>query len=544
MFRKTTPQSSLFEVDSILPDALPKEDWCFIYRDQIYPLIDEDKFKHLFAEEGGAPNKSIKAMVSILIFMGMEKLTWRGAEFHFSRRVDWWIATHTPIREAKIDHTTLFKFYNRLEADDTARELFQDLTVQFAEACGTSLKKQRSDSFFIHGWLQILSRYGLFNETIRVFLQNLRKQKPGLYETISPELSRGYLEKDFDLTEKDREKAQGQIRLMAHDLYLLYKTFENHHQVKHYQSFKTLVAIFHQQCQLVESHDKEDNSPDILIREKPQGDEIISSPHNTEARYTRKGKQTVCGQKGFLTESCGEENKTQFITDIETTPATTADVTELPNIQDRLEESQMKPDEQYGDAGFVNGKTILESQAKGILLEGPSSGRSQSFEAFNDKDRPLDVADFKVTINEESEELIVISCPANQIPIEQTRSKKSGNILVHFNPATCSNCPLKERCPVKIGTRVASLTIDEKSHAGASRHHKYMENKDYRKQCAIRAGAEGVVSEMVRGHGVRKSRHRTENRTRLQLIFAAIACNVKRFIRHGVQYGYLKPITQ
>lgn len=47
------------------------------------------------------------------------------------------------------------------------------------------------------------------------------------------------------------------------------------------------------------------------------------------------------------------------------------------------------------------------------------------------------------------------------------------------------------------------------------------------------------MSEMVRSHGVRKSRHRTENRTRLQLLFAAIACNVKRFIRHGLLYGYV-----
>ncbi len=166
---------------------------------------------------------------------------------------------------------------------------------------------------------------------------------------------------------------------MAYDLYVLYKSFENHHQVKHYQSFKTLATVFHQQCEVIESQDSE-SGEEIVIRDKPQGDEIISSPHNTDARYTRKRDQKVCGQKGFLTESCDEENKTQFITDVEVTPANCADSTELPNIQVRLEQTQMKPDEQYGDAGFVNGKTIVDSEAKGISLEGPSSGRSQSFE--------------------------------------------------------------------------------------------------------------------------------------------------------------------
>jgi len=193
------------------------------------------------------------------------------------------IATHTPIGEARIDHTTLFKVYGRLEKDDTALKLFQALTLKFAETCGTSMKKQRTDSFFIHGWLQILSRYGLFKETIRLFLSNLRKQKPELYEKIAPELSRNYQDKTFDLTEKDRERAQRKIRSMAKDLYLLNKTFETHHQVRHYKSFKTLVTVFHQQCEVLESQDDE-SGKEIVIRDKPQGDDIISIPHNTESQ--------------------------------------------------------------------------------------------------------------------------------------------------------------------------------------------------------------------------------------------------------------------
>ena len=541
MFCKTSPQLSLFDVNNVFPNALPKEDWCYLYRDQIYPLIDEEIFKELYPGECGRPNRSIKKAVSILIFMGMEKHTWRGAEFQQARRLDWFIATRTPLGETPLDHTTLFKFYNRMETSSAGRKLFEKLTIQFAEACGTSVKKQRTDSFFIHGWLQILSRYGLFKETLRVFLQNLRKQKPGLYECISKELSRDYLGKDFDLTEKDHEKAQRQVKLMAHDLYAVYKAFYSHDQVKHYESFKTLVTVFHQQCEVVEN--KENTPCEIVIREKPLGDEIISSPHNTDARYVKKGKQSVCGQKGFLTETCDKTNQTQFITDVEVTPATTSDVKELPVIQKRLEESCMRPAEQYTDAGFVNGQTILDSRDKSISLEGPSSGRSQSFERFRAEDRPFDTADFEIKIEEDNREVTVLACPEKQIPTSQSRSESTGKMLVHFNPEICSACSVNTRCPVKIGKRVATLTIDEASYMGAHRHHQYMENTDYRKQCATRAGVEATVSEMVRSHGVRKSRHRTESRTRLQLLFAAIACNVKRFIRHGLLYGYEMPGT-
>ena len=271
--------------------------------------------------------------------------------------------------------------------------------------------------------------------------------------------------------------------------------------------------------------------------------EIICSPHNTEARFTRKDEQTVTGHRAFVTETCDKSNLTQFITDVGLTPANSPDVAELPRIQQRLLEAGMAPEEQYADAGFVNGKTILESAEKGISLEGPSSGRSQSFEAFQDPERPLDIADFEVEIDENSAELTVISCPAKRKPLNQTRSARTGKTLAHFSPAVCSSCKLKERCPVRIGKRVATLRIDEAAYIGAARHHKYMNNKEYRQQCAVRAGAEGTISELVRKHGVRQARHRTEKEVRLQLIFAALACNIKRFIAHRVNYGYMSPVT-
>ena len=537
MFSESSPQSSLFEIEHLYPGALPKDDWSYIYQTKVLPLIDEKKFRHLYSENAGRPNASIRTMVSLLIFMGMEKLTWRAVEFQFPRRIDWLIATHTPPGEAGIDHTTLFKFYKRLEKDATAKKLFVDLTKAFIEACDTSLKRQRSDSFYIHGWLQILSRYGLFKETIRKFLQVLRKQKPGLYEKIKEELSRDYLGNEFDLTEKDRDLAQRKIALMAQDLLRLKSAFEHHKQVQHYGTFEILCQIFSQQCEV---RDGADGEAEIVIKEQPDKG-AICSPHNSEVRYTRKGKQRITGDKGVVTETCDPENKTQFITDVEVIDAPCPDSKEQPNIEDRLIENGFKPEQQYEDAGFVNGQTILNAKEKGIELEGPSSGRSQSFEAYEKKDRPFDAGDFDTTLDENTRELRVNKCPHGQAPQDQKRSEKTGKLLVHFDPTVCGACPYAERCPVKIGKRVATYTVDEAAVVGAVRHHRYMSDEAYRKECAVRAGAEATVSELTRAHGMRKSRHRTQSRTRLQLIFAALACNVKRFIRHGKQYAYLAP---
>ncbi len=559
MYRPTTPQLTLTEPVLQIPNLLPEDDWSFVYRDKIWPLIDEDKFKHLYDKEKGAPNISVKLKVSLLIFMALEQLNWRQVEFMFMRRLDWINATFTEFGKAFVDHTTLFKFFRQLEDDSSTYRLFVDLTNNFIETCNVSTDKQRVDSYFMLGWLATLSRYGLFKETIRIFLQALRKHKPGLYDSIKGELSLDYLQDKFDLTEKDKDKTRGRVKEMAKDLYLLKSSFENNHQVKHYETFKVLVEVFNQQC--VVNADEENSTdddglsstrevvevaidnttpePEIEIRDKPEGDKIISSPHNTDATYVRKRKQTVVGHKVFATETCDPDNDVQFITDVHLESSTHADAKEITAIEQRLENNAMQPDTLYGDAGFVNGESILEAAEKGIDLAGPSSGRSQSFEGFVDTDRPLDIADFQVLVDDQNGELTVLSCPASQEPLDQQRSKNTGKINVHFKSEVCKSCPSCGRCPVKIGVKLATLNIDEAQYAGAARHHKYMGNADYRKECGIRAGAESLMNELANTHDGRQSRHRNERGSRLQAVFAGISCNIKRFIRFSTQ-NYVK----
>jgi len=60
---------------------------------------------------------------------------------------------------------------------------------------------------------------------------------------------------------------------------------------------------------------------------------------------------------------------------------------------------------------FLLGNTIVDSYDRGILLEGPSSGRSQSFEKHQAGDRPLDTSDFEVRVDEKNREVSVLVCP-------------------------------------------------------------------------------------------------------------------------------------
>lgn len=60
MYRIRSPQLTLTEPTFLMPNILPVDDWSFVYKEKIWPLIDKNQFKHLYVEEGGAPNVSIK----------------------------------------------------------------------------------------------------------------------------------------------------------------------------------------------------------------------------------------------------------------------------------------------------------------------------------------------------------------------------------------------------------------------------------------------------------------------------------------------------
>jgi hypothetical protein len=66
MFRKTSPQTSLFQVENFFPSALPDDDWAFIYRDRILSLI-EDMFRHLYSKSEGRP---ISKSDTRVVFLG------------------------------------------------------------------------------------------------------------------------------------------------------------------------------------------------------------------------------------------------------------------------------------------------------------------------------------------------------------------------------------------------------------------------------------------------------------------------------------------
>ena len=57
-----------------------------------------------------------------------------------------------------------------------------------------------------------------------------------------------------------------------------------------------------------------------------------------------------------------------------------------------------------------------------------------------------------------------------------------------------------------------------------------MREADFSKKMYPRNGVEGTLSELVRGHGLRRTKYRGLSRVRLSHYLMGAACNVKRYL--------------
>ena len=180
MFRKTEPQRSLLECEFLLPPekkARLEKTWAKVFRDRILQLIDEEIFRDAFCEDNGRPNKSIRLLVCIHLLKEWNDLTDEQILEQLEFNLLWHYALGITAEQAHTCQKTLHNFRVLLMESHRAQRAFVSVTRALAEADGLKLGQQRLDSTHILSNIAVLTRLGLFVETVTSFLKELRREK-------------------------------------------------------------------------------------------------------------------------------------------------------------------------------------------------------------------------------------------------------------------------------------------------------------------------------------------------------------------------------
>ena len=213
---------------TLVPPAKAKRlqaSWAEAFRRSALPLIDEEVFAPLYCAGHGRPNRPVQTVLGVLLLKEMHGLTDAETLEQLEYNLQWHHALELTPEEAHLPQKTLHNFRVRLLAHDGGRPGFAVITDGIRQALGTKVYRQRLDSTHVMSNMAVLTRLGVFCETIRHLLKSLASKHPRLSKRVPAPLRRRYLKENGEATAyQDAPSGAGPRRLSvaARDLYRLH----------------------------------------------------------------------------------------------------------------------------------------------------------------------------------------------------------------------------------------------------------------------------------------------------------------------------------
>jgi len=272
MFRLTNPQISLLECQFLLPPekvARLETSWAAVFRDRVLPLIDEELFREAFSADSGRPNASIQLLVAIHLLKDWDDLTDEQVLEQLEFNLQWHYALAVEPALAHLCQKTLHNFRMKLMQNDRAQQMFVTMTSGLVEMDGLAVGRQRLDSTHAISNIAILTRLGLFVETVTNFLKELQRALPGKLTELERGYTKRYLEREGYFADAKKEQARRRLPAVATDVYQLVQAFEHDEDVCALQSYQLLKRLLEEQCEVVEGSEPE-ASP-VRVTDEPCG---------------------------------------------------------------------------------------------------------------------------------------------------------------------------------------------------------------------------------------------------------------------------------
>jgi transposase len=507
--------------------ACPKGTLAMRLRDALGELYQDEQFATLYPVEG-QPAYAPWRLAVVTVLQYAENLTDRQAANAVRERIDWKYSLGLELTDAGFDFSLLSEFRLRLvESQEETLLLDRLLEVCKQRDWLKAGGKQRTDSTHVLARVRSLSNLECVGETLRAALDDLAALAP---EWLIGQISSDWFERYSHRVENYRlPKAESQRTALAQQMgadgmHLLHalEQPEAPAELKNGASVQMLRQVWQQYYDL--------SSGKAKWRAGPQADEgegVIRSPYDPEARTGKKREVTWLGYKVHLTETCAMETtedaqaptRPQLIVQVQTTVANVQDVEMTATIQQDLAQHHLLPEEQIVDTGYVDADLLVSSQqVYGITLVGPALS-DNSWQAKAGKG--FDAAHFHLDWQAKQ-----ATCPQGQT--SHRWSLAGERIEVVFAQEVCAACPMRRDCTKSETTGRVLHVRPQAAHEALQARRQEQRTPEFRKVYKVRAGIEGTISQAVRAMGVRRARYDGLHKTHLQHILTAVAINLVR----------------
>ncbi len=511
------------EIARVARAAFPKGHPYLRMRDALGPIYSDPAFAPLFPKDG-QPAEAPAHLALVTIMQFAEGLSDRQAADAVRDRLSWKYLLGLGLTDPGFDASVLSEFRGRLIAGGAEALLFETLLAHLrAQGLVKPRGRQRTDSTHVLAAIHVLNRLECIGEALRHALNTLATVAPDWLRAWVPPVWRDRYARrleDYRLPDGKAERYELASEIGADGRLLLGRLYaaDAPGWLRAVPAVQILRRVWLQQFHAV--------APDQPVcwrtaEDLPPAPLLISSPYDPEARWSKKRDTEWVGYKVHVTETCDEE-ELHLVTNVETTPATTADSTMTTTIQDHLAARDLLPREHVVDTSYVTSDHLVDSHRAEVDLVGPVLGDMSWQARANDG---FGTAYFVVDWEAQR-----ATCPRGNVSTIWKPARNSAGhdvINIRFAHADCSVCPVRERCVQSPRPRALMIRPREQ-HEALQTARQRQTTDEFKAQYATRAGIEGTISQGVHRCDLRRSRYIGLAKTRLLHLLIATALNFVR----------------
>jgi hypothetical protein len=394
--------------------------------------------------------------------------------------------------------------------------VFNTIGNELTKVFDVDTSLQRIDSVHIFSNMRHLGRIGIFVNTIKKFLTNLKRHYKKNFNNLSPKLRDRYLRKGEESTfamVKPSESAKT-LEMVGNDLFFLVERFRSNNKIPVMISYQLMVRLLKEQC--IVKVDETTNAKMVTVKaNKDVSSDSLQNPSDPDAGYDGhkgKGYQVQIAE----TYSRHEDEDTpqlSLITHVDVEPAHVSDANALLPYIEAVKQREIAPEEVLADSLYGSDSNHEKAGEKGIDLVAPTMGGR--------KDTPCTLSDFTFSGNG-----TIIACPQGHQPV--VVKKKKNRFSIGFATETCTQCPQAHQCPVKAGKKDRSFIRYDDKVARLAQRRAFEKTAEFKERYRFRAGVEATMSQIDRRTGIKHLRVRGMKAVRFAATLKAAALNILR----------------
>ena len=486
----------------------------------IFCNIKEEDFACLYSEEDSRPNAPINCLVSALLIMNKQKLTYErlfhNIRFNLLTKIALGLQT---LDEVPFSEATIFNFQNRVSnyfiqtGENLFEKVFDHLTQKQLKELKLKTDIQRTDSFQAASNIRKYTRLQLLVEMLirihRVITEEDQKHYEELFSSYVKKTSGQFL---YRLSSEDIPKEFERIGKV-------YKEINDNLKPKYSSAeiFNIFERVYseHFTVTLVPSGEEK-----ILIKTTEElTSSMIQSPDDIEATYRKKHGKEFYGQTVNIVETCNPDNQLNLITDISIHANNIDDSKELNERIDKIKAKTLDLEELHFDGAYPSEENDKKFEEHTITpVQTAIRGRVASGVEIK-----IEQVSSEGSFGENK---YLVACPNQSVGSKVSRKR----FKAEFNLKVCSTCAFASVCQLKTKKKSKVYYFTPEEYLRRKRLESI--EKIPKERRSLRTNIEATVSEFTRKMNNRKLKVRGLFKAQLFAYSVAIGVNFGRINRY------------